>query len=207
MTVFWDVAACSLVEFEVFMAVSTKMAVFWDVAACRLVESEVFTAASTKMTVFWGVAACSLVEFEVFTAVSTKMAVFWVAAPCSLIEVYQRFRALMMEAPSSSETLVNSYQTTQRYNPEDSDLHSLVEIDRRFRGAYCAPMMVTVSASEMSVNFCQTTRRNIPEDSHLHTRRREKLRSHHCHITVVPWTVKIKYPKEWGGGGGFVRVL
>jgi hypothetical protein len=30
--------------------------------------------------------------------------------------------ALMMEAARTSETLVNSYQTTRRYNPEDSHL-------------------------------------------------------------------------------------
>jgi hypothetical protein len=29
----------------------------------------------------------------------------------------------MMEAASTSETLVNFYQTTRRYNPEDSHLH------------------------------------------------------------------------------------
>jgi hypothetical protein len=39
------------------------------------------------------------------------MAVFWVA--------------LMMEAARSSETLVNFYQTTRRYNLEDSHLHFL----------------------------------------------------------------------------------
>jgi hypothetical protein len=32
------------------------------------------------------------------------------------------FIALMMEAASTSETLVNFYQTTRRYNPEDSHL-------------------------------------------------------------------------------------
>jgi hypothetical protein len=32
--------------------------------------------------------------------------------------------ALMMEAVQTSETLVNSYQSTQLYNPEDSHLHS-----------------------------------------------------------------------------------
>jgi hypothetical protein len=30
----------------------------------------------------------------------------------------------MMEAASTSETLVNFYQTTRRYNPEDSHLHT-----------------------------------------------------------------------------------
>jgi hypothetical protein len=78
---------------------------------------------------------------------SMKMAVFWVVAPCSLVEFYQRFRgpcclhhqgnetlhhqgdetliALMMEAARTSETLVNFYQTTRRYNPEDSHFHGL----------------------------------------------------------------------------------
>jgi hypothetical protein len=62
-----------------------------------------------------------------------KMAVFWVVVPCSLVEVYQRFRgpccsheiiALMMEAARTSEKLVNFYQTTRRYNPEDSHLRT-----------------------------------------------------------------------------------
>jgi hypothetical protein len=52
------------------------------------------------------------VGFEVLTAASMKMAVFWVVAPCSL----------MMEAASTSETSVNFYQTTRRYNPEESYL-------------------------------------------------------------------------------------
>jgi hypothetical protein len=54
--------------------------------------------------------------FEVLTTVSTKMAVFWVVALCS------DKIALMMEAARTSETLVNWYQTTQRYNAEDSHL-------------------------------------------------------------------------------------
>jgi hypothetical protein len=41
-----------------------------------------------------------------------KTAVFW-------IEVI----ALMMEAASTSETSINFYQTTWRYNPYDSHLH------------------------------------------------------------------------------------
>jgi hypothetical protein len=32
--------------------------------------------------------------------------------------------ALMMEAARTSETLVNFYQTTRRYNPEDSNLRT-----------------------------------------------------------------------------------
>jgi hypothetical protein len=31
--------------------------------------------------------------------------------------------ALMIEAAQTSETSVNLYQSTQRYNPEDSHLH------------------------------------------------------------------------------------
>jgi hypothetical protein len=48
------------------------------------------------------------------------MAVFWVVAPCSLVELI----ALMMKASSTSETLVNFYQTTQLNNPEDSHLRT-----------------------------------------------------------------------------------
>jgi hypothetical protein len=60
------------------------------------------------------------------------MAVFWVVQPCSLVEVYQHFRGPgclhhqgteTMEAARAAETLVNFYQTTWRYNPEDSHLH------------------------------------------------------------------------------------
>jgi hypothetical protein len=73
---------------------------------------------------------CVSVGFDVLTAVNTKMAVFWVVAPCSLVEVYEvldasnirAMIALMMETERTSETLVNFYQTTWRYNPEDSHL-------------------------------------------------------------------------------------
>jgi hypothetical protein len=44
-----------------------------------------------------------------------KIAVFWLAAPCRLI-------ALMMEAVQTSEALAKFYQSTWRYNPEDSNL-------------------------------------------------------------------------------------
>jgi hypothetical protein len=77
---------------------------------------------------------------EVLTAVRKNMALFWVVAPCSLVDVYQRFRgpcslhhqseqyviALIIEAARTSETLVNFYQITHRYNPEDSHLPSFL---------------------------------------------------------------------------------
>jgi hypothetical protein len=50
-----------------------------------------------------------------------KIAIFWVVAPCSLVK--GRI-ALTMEATRTSETLVNVYQTTRRYNPEDSHLRT-----------------------------------------------------------------------------------
>jgi hypothetical protein len=52
------------------------------------------------------------VGFEVLTAVSMKMAVI----------------RLMMEAARTSETLVNFYQTTRRYNPEDSHLLAVFKV-------------------------------------------------------------------------------
>jgi hypothetical protein len=42
-------------------------------------------------------------------------------------------------------------------------LCSLVDIDRRFGGAYCHHQG---DETETSVNIYQTTRRNIPEDSY-----------------------------------------
>jgi hypothetical protein len=55
------------------------------------------------------------------------MAIFWVIA-------------LMMEAVRTSETLVNFYQTTRRYNPEDSHL--------RLEECPAIWVTVTVSAAE-----------------------------------------------------------
>jgi hypothetical protein len=55
----------------------------------------------------------------------TLMALFWVVAPCSLVVLAASIAiALMMEAARTSETLVNLYQTTRRYNPEDSHLRT-----------------------------------------------------------------------------------
>jgi hypothetical protein len=38
--------------------------------------------------------------------------------------LFSDFIALMMEAPSTSETSANVYQTTRRNNPEDSHIHA-----------------------------------------------------------------------------------
>jgi hypothetical protein len=50
------------------------------------------------------------------------MAVFWAVAECRVATV--PLIALMMEAVRTSETSVNSYQSTWRYNPEDRHLHT-----------------------------------------------------------------------------------
>jgi hypothetical protein len=44
-----------------------------------------------------------------------KMAACWVAMPRGLVR---------MQAVQTSETSVNSYQSTRRYNPEDSHLQT-----------------------------------------------------------------------------------
>jgi hypothetical protein len=62
---------------------------------------------------------------------------------------------------------------------------SHVEVDGRFRSAYCLHHQGFIAPSETSVNFIVTTRRYIPEDSKLHTRRRENLKSHRTTICVT----------------------
>jgi hypothetical protein len=56
------------------------------------------------------------------------MAAFWVIAPYSLVEVYQRFRGpcCLHYQGDRPETSVNFYQTTLRYNPEDSLLSNIL---------------------------------------------------------------------------------
>jgi hypothetical protein len=58
------------------------------------------------------------------------MVILWVVALCRLARVYQRIRGLYClhhqgdEAVQTSETLVKSYQSTWRCNPEDGHFHS-----------------------------------------------------------------------------------
>jgi hypothetical protein len=51
--------------------------------------------------------------------------------------------ALMMEAASTSETLVNFYQTTRRYNPEDSHLriHRRENLTFYFKEDFCSSVI------------------------------------------------------------------
>jgi hypothetical protein len=82
-------------------------------------------ASSPNLKNNWKMETGNLVRFEVLMVASMKMAVFWVVAPCNLLEIYWHFSkliALMMESASTSEMLVNFYQTTCRNNPEDSHL-------------------------------------------------------------------------------------
>jgi hypothetical protein len=62
------------------------------------------------------------------TAVEISIVVVWVVTPCSLVCVYQRFggtyrllhpSVLKMEAICSFETLINTYETARRQNPDD----------------------------------------------------------------------------------------
>jgi hypothetical protein len=77
-----------------------------------------------------------------------KMAVFWVVVPCSLVKftnvsevlVASIIRAMraMVEAAKTSEMLVNFYQTTWCYNPEDSHLHPRCHENLKFYvGCHC----------------------------------------------------------------------
>jgi hypothetical protein len=75
-----------------------------------------------KGSITEGEEKCMMGNFVIL--ISIKMAVFWVVAPCSLVDSSARLIALMMEAARTSETLVNFYQTTRRYNPEESHLRT-----------------------------------------------------------------------------------
>jgi hypothetical protein len=81
-------------------------------------------------------------------------------------------RVIRWKITEVSEVLTASIIRVQR--------RSLVEIDRRFRGAYEALtlMMEAVRTSEISMKLYQTTQHNIPEDGHLHVHHCENLRAH-----------------------------
>jgi hypothetical protein len=71
---------------------------------------------------------------------------------------------------------------------------SLVEVYRRFRGAYCLHYQgdeEAANTSETSVNLYQIIRHNDPEDSHLHTRRHENLKSQDILVSCIIYEINI----------------
>jgi hypothetical protein len=75
------------------------------------------------------------------------MADFWVVALCSLVEVYQL--ALMMEAARTSKTLVNFYQTTQRYNPDVSHRTPFSTMHKSSHGTRVKTKVTQLKSREM----------------------------------------------------------
>jgi hypothetical protein len=75
---------------------------------------------------------------------------------------------------------------------------SLVEIERRFRGAYFLPPIIwaIVSTSETPVYFYQTTGCNIPVDSHLHFLAPLTRTGLHSFLTTK-LVVHIKRQQDW----------
>jgi hypothetical protein len=84
-----------------------------------------------------------------------KMAVFWVVAPCRLAI------ALVMVAARTSETLVNFYQTTWRYNPEDSHLctHRRENLKSYYVHPCCSMPLVRTNNQSISQSmfYCTNT--------------------------------------------------
>jgi hypothetical protein len=90
----------------------------------------------------------------------------------------------MMEAARTSETLVNFYQTTRRYNPEDSHLHRLRVFESRalasiFMAEDGTLKMEAVGPcpSELLVPTYKFTRGHNPEDQRPHFHRCQNVRS------------------------------
>jgi hypothetical protein len=84
------------------------------------------------------------------TLLYIKMAIFWVVAI-----------ALMMEAARTYETLVNSYQTTRRYNPDDSHLHT------HHRENLKSYLLYTVLHSQYNLNWLQVKLKQTPIYSNM----------------------------------------
>jgi hypothetical protein len=75
------------------------------------------------------------VRLLVLTTASMKMTAFWDSMPCILAEIDRRFRSLMMEAVSSSETSVNFYEPIYGATPQKTFI-LVQEADERF-GHHC----------------------------------------------------------------------
>lgn len=69
--------------------------------------------------------------FEVLTAVKKSMIFICFVTPCGLVCMSVPTSALQMEAVYSCKTLVSTWQSTWRYNPEDQHRPSLCLFYRR----------------------------------------------------------------------------
>jgi hypothetical protein len=117
-----------MVGFEVLTAVSSKMAVFWVVAPCCLVEVYQRFRGTCSLhhqgptqglaVISWGPGA------KLLFGPPPKFLIILLDLIKKLLINSDKFSviALMMEAARTSEMLVNFYQTTQQYNPEDNHL-------------------------------------------------------------------------------------
>jgi hypothetical protein len=73
------------------------------------------------------------------------MVVFWVVAPRSLHAI------ALMEAASTSETLVNFFQSTQRNNPEEGHLRT--HRRENLKSYYFLNIHLNITLSSMSRSF------------------------------------------------------
>jgi hypothetical protein len=90
------------------------------VTRCGLCIGGVESSRCTIIESIWVV--CTIVIWHVpisSTRIDLKMAVSWVVGPCRLVWAYQRFGGSTV-----LWNIVDSCQTTRRYNPEDSHLHT-----------------------------------------------------------------------------------
>jgi hypothetical protein len=55
---------------------------------------------------------------EVITAVTMSIFVLWVVTPCGLVDVSEEHTVSVFRAELSSGSLVSTYKSTRRYNPE-----------------------------------------------------------------------------------------
>jgi hypothetical protein len=86
---------------------------------------------TSEDAVFWLVAPCSLVEvYQRFRGPcclhhqGDRPSAKYLSDFCGMCSNLALIIVLMMEAARTSETLVNFYQTTLRYNPEDSHIRT-----------------------------------------------------------------------------------
>jgi hypothetical protein len=105
--VFWNVTLCSLAD-DISDTVDGRSKLHWNVSFIY----QTYTAQHPRTPIIF-----ILVAVRTWNVTWPKMAVFRVVAPWRSLII-----ALMVKAARTSETLVNFYQTTRRYNPAGSYL-------------------------------------------------------------------------------------